>query len=413
MRLVKSQPVDVKFVTGLAGYFHKDLQAVKQSPKYDPLVDNIAPTTPGFKKVVEPGKVISILLCLPTGAVAVGECVDVIFSGAASRDPLFIPGDHLPLLSTVVRPWLLQCDVSSFRCNAAKVDGPWPELGNKRLHTAVRYGLSQVLLSATALVNNCTIAEVVSREWGTIVSPKPIDILASCHRNDWLQLDRMIMKQVAFLPHASFVHVDDIGPRGETLLQYVRAVARRVQERGDDGYQPRLHFDVYGTIGDAFSDEEIPELFREIAQAARPYEVLIESPIIASCKSSQIARLRQLRVALAARGIPVQIVADEWCNTLDDIREFADADAVDYVQVKTPDLGSLHNSIDAVMYCFNAGVGCCLGGSANETDISARVTAQVALATKPQFLLSKPGIGGDEGVMILMNEMVRTLALMD
>ncbi|KAL4990786.1 Methylaspartate ammonia-lyase C-terminus-domain-containing protein [Aspergillus falconensis] len=411
MRLVKSRPVDVKFVTGLSGYFHKDLQAVKQSPEYDPLVDDIAPTTPGFKKVVEPGKVISILLCLCTGAVAVGECVDVIFSGAAARDPLFIPDDHLPLLNTLVKPWLLQCDISAFRCNAAKIDAPWPELGDKRLHTAVRYGLSQALLSATALANNCTITEVVSREWGTKISLKPVDILASCHRNDWLQLDRMIMKQVAFLPHASFVHANDIGPRGETLLEYVRAVARRVQERGDAGYEPRLHFDLYGTIGDAFSDEEIPGFFQEIARAARPYEALIESPIIASSRASQIKRLRQLRNTLAARGIPIKIVADEWCNTLQDIREFAGADAVDYVQVKTPDLGSLHNSIDAVMYCLNAGVGCCLGGSANETDISARITAQVALATKPQFLLSKPGIGGDEGVMILTNEMIRTLAL--
>ncbi len=76
-----------------------------------------------------------------------------------------------------------------------------------------------------------------------------------------------------------------------------------------------------------------------------------------------------------------------------------------------PDLGSIHNSIDAVLYCQARNVGCCLGGSANETDVSARVTAQVALATKPGFLLSKPGIGADEGVMILTNEMLRTAAL--
>ena len=56
-------------------------------------------------------------------------------------------------------------------------------------------------------------------------------------------------------------------------------------------------------------------------------------------------------------------------------------------------------------------MGCCLGGTANETDFSARVTAQIGLATGPDFLLSKPGIGADEGLMILTNEMLRTLAL--
>lgn len=83
------------------------------------------------------------------------------------------------------------------------------------------------------------------------------------------------------------------------------------------------------------------------------------------------------------------------------------------MQVKLPDLGGLHDAIDAVLHCRARGMGCCLGGSANETDVSARVTAQVALATQPDFLLSKPGIGVDEGVMILTNEMLRTLALVD
>jgi methylaspartate ammonia-lyase len=134
---------DVTFVCGLSGYFHKDLQAIKQSPEYDPQIDNIAPVTLGFKKVVQAGEVISVLLRLSNGTVAIGECVDVIFSGAASRDPLFKPEEHLPLLETIVRPWLLTCDVSTFRSNATHIDQPWSQLGNKRLHTAIRYGLSQ------------------------------------------------------------------------------------------------------------------------------------------------------------------------------------------------------------------------------------------------------------------------------
>jgi methylaspartate ammonia-lyase len=223
----------------------------------------------------------------------------------------------------------------------------------------------------------------------------------------------MIMKQVALLPHASFVHVNDIGPGGQTLLNYVHSVSKRIQERGSSNYRPQLHFDVYGTIGDAFMDDEIPAFLELVERAAYPYNILIESPIVAASREVTIKRLRQLKKGLKARNINVKIVADEWCNTLQDIREFAQANAVDFVQVKLPDLGSLHNSIDAVLYCRSQNIGCCLGGSANETDISARITAQVALATQPDFLLSKPGLGADEGLMILTNEMLRTLALVD
>jgi methylaspartate ammonia-lyase len=66
-----------------------------------------------------------------------------------------------------------------------------------------------------------------------------------------------------------------------------------------------------------------------------------------------------------------------------------------------------------VLYARKKGMGCCLGGSGNETDQSARITSQIGLATRPSFLLSKPGFGGDEALMIQMNEMLRTLALIE
>ncbi|KAK6354280.1 hypothetical protein TWF730_008693 [Orbilia blumenaviensis] len=407
-------PIDVQFVVGISGYFVKDLQAVRQSPQYNPLGDEkILPQTPGFKSIVQAGQVISILLHLPTGGIAVGDCVDVIFSGAASRDPLFVADEHLEVLESIVRPWLLRCDISSFRQNAEKVESEFldPQRGCK-LHSAIRYGLTQALLAATAQVHGCTIAEVISHEWNTAISDRPIDILASCHRNDTLQLDRMIMKQASLLPHASFVHVSDVGPNGSILADYVRFVAGRVRARGCSGYWPRLHFDVYGTLGDLFSNlKQLATFLNELAHAAQPYDILIESPIIASSKAEQIQQLAELRKLLLQYPTRVKIVADEWCNTLEDIKEFADAGAVDYVQIKMPDLGGIDNSIEAVLYCGVKGIGCCLGGSANETEISARITAQVALATNPDFLLSKPGIGADEGLTILTNEMLRGIAL--
>ena len=51
------------------------------------------------------------------------------------------------------------------------------------------------------------------------------------------------------------------------------------------------------------------------------------------------------------------------------------------------------------------------GGTCNETDVSARVSTQVAMACGADEVLAKPGMGVDEGVMIVGNEMARTMSL--
>ena len=81
------------------------------------------------------------------------------------------------------------------------------------------------------------------------------------------------------------------------------------------------------------------------------------------------------------------------------------------IQVKTPDLGGIQNSIEAVLACKAAGMRSFLGGTCSETDRSAAVSTHVALATQPDQMLAKPGVGVDEGLTIVRNEMARTLAL--
>jgi methylaspartate ammonia-lyase len=53
-----------------------------------------------------------------------------------------------------------------------------------------------------------------------------------------------------------------------------------------------------------------------------------------------------------------------------------------------------------------------LGGTCNETDRSARMCVHVALAVQPDQMLAKPGMGVDEGFMIVKNEMGRALAVL-
>ena len=109
----------------------------------------------------------------------------------------------------------------------------------------------------------------------------------------------------------------------------------------------------------------------------------------------------------------MELVADEWCNTLEDLEAFLTAEAADLVQLKMPDMGSLHDTIIGIQRCRNAGVGVYLGGSCAETDLSARVSVHIAVAAQVDVMLAKPGMGVDEGYMIVANEQARLLACLN
>src|SRR5439155_10043077 len=123
-------------------------------------------------------------------------------------------------------------------------------------------------------------------------------------------------------------------------LAYGQGVVRRIAEIGDKDYRPAIHLDVYGTLGELFGDDTaaVAAYLGELAAAVRPHELLLESFVIAPSRAAQIERFRALRAALRRARDGVKIIVDEWCNTLDDIKAFADAEAADYAQIKTPDL---------------------------------------------------------------------------
>ena len=80
---------DVIAVAGRAGFFNRDLAAVKGGAKADGFAYPGTPVSPGFARIVQPGTAISVMLLLEDGQVAFGDCMDVILSGVAGRDPLF------------------------------------------------------------------------------------------------------------------------------------------------------------------------------------------------------------------------------------------------------------------------------------------------------------------------------------
>jgi methylaspartate ammonia-lyase len=146
--------------------------------------------------------------------------------------------------------------------------------------------------------------------------------------------------------------------------------------------------------------------------AAGKFPLYIEGPVDMEEKPRQIDALAEIRGLLDSWNCRVKIVADEWCNTKEDICDFADAGAGHMVQIKTPDLGGIQHVVESILECRKLGVEAYQGGTCNETDISARLCVHAGLAARADRILAKPGMGFDEGFMVVKNEMNRTLCLL-
>ena len=400
---------------GRTGFYFDDQRAIKKGAGHDGVFYVGEPVTEGFTSVRQAGESISVMIVLEDGQVAYGDCAAVQYSGAGGRDPLFLAKDFIPLIDTYIKPQLVGKEADNFRQLAADMEAI--QINGKRLHTAIRYGVSQALLDAVAKATGRMMCEVVADEYGCTVSETPIAIFTQSGDDRYDNADKMIIKGAQVLPHALINNVETkLGPKGEKLAEYVAWLRDRIlNNRTDESYSPVMHIDVYGTIGQAFGNNNykaMADYIEKLGEIAKPFLLRIEGPMDCDTdRETQCTALAALTKELDERGCDVQLVADEWCNTLEDIKLFADNRAGHMIQIKTPDLGGINNTIEAVLYCKEKGVGAYQGGTCNETDRSAQVCVHCAMATQPVQILAKPGMGVDEGYMIVFNEMNRILAI--
>lgn len=406
--------VDVVCAKGRTGFFFDDQRAIKKGAVKNGEVYEGAPVTEGFRSVRQAGEAISVMLLLEDGQIAYGDCAAVQYSGAGGRDPLFLAENFIPLIERYIKPMLVGREADSFRTLTKEMEEIL--VNGQKLHTAIRYGVSQAILDAVAKASKRLMCEVIADEYGLTVSEEMIPIFTQSGDNRYDNSDKMIVKGAQVLPHALINNVKTkLGEKGELLKEYIEWLAKRILElRQDETYNPVLHIDVYGTIGAIFGVDnyiEMADYLAELEQAAKPFHLRIEGPMDAEEREKQMLCLKGLTEEVDRRGIQVELVADEWCNTLEDVKYFADNRAGHMAQIKTPDLGGINNTIEAVLYCKEKGFGAYQGGTCNETDRSAQVCVNCAMATKPDQILAKPGMGVDEGYMIVYNEMQRILAL--
>lgn len=406
--------VDLVCARGRTGFYFDDQRAIKQGAKADGSTYTGTPVTPGFTSVRQAGEAISVMLILEDGQIAHGDCAAVQYSGAGGRDPLFLADEFIPVIEKHIKPLLVGREADSFRQLTREMEAVCVE--GKRLHTAIRYGISQAILDAVAKAKHKLMCEVVADEYGLTVSDHMIPIFTQSGDSRYDNADKMIMKGAEVLPHALINNVKTkLGEHGELLQEYVAWLRDRILKlRTSESYMPVLHIDVYGTIGAIFGHDNYKAMADYIAtleEIAKPFHLRIEGPMDAEEREQQMIDLRELRREMDGRGIQVELVADEWCNTLEDVIYFADNRAGHMAQIKTPDLGGINNTIEAVLYCKAHGMGAYQGGTCNETNRSAECCVHCAMAAQPVQILAKPGMGVDEGYMIVYNEMQRILAL--
>lgn len=407
--------LDVVCSEAKTGFYFDDQKAIKNGAGHNGFAYVGSPVTEGFTSIRQSGEAISVQLILEDGQVAYGDCAAVQYSGAGGRDPLFIAKEFIPIIEKEIAPKLVGRELDNFKNLAEEFDSL--EIDGKRLHTAIRYGITQALLDAVAKSRKVTMAEVIKNDYSTGVEITKRPIFTQSGDNRYENADKMIIKSADVLPHALINHVETkLGNNGELLLEYVEWLRDRILNiRENEDYNPILHIDVYGTIGTIFNCNtmEMADYLGKLTKAAKPFKLRIEGPMDVDDRDKQIQALAELTAEVDKREMGIELVADEWCNTYEDIKAFADARAGHVVQIKTPDLGGVNNIADAIIYCNEVGIGSYCGGTCNETNRSAEITTNIGMACGALQVLAKPGMGVDEGYMIIFNEMSRVEALVN
>ncbi len=407
--------LDLVCVPALTGFYVDDQAAILAGATHDGFDYVGTPQTPGFTSIRQPGEALSVMLILDSGEIAHGDCAVVQYSGVGGRDPLFNALESKAIIESSIAPILIGHEIKEFRSIAAEIDNL--SVDGKRISAGIRYGITQALLDAVAKSKKVTMAEVIQDEYATGIPISIIPMHTQSGDDRYTNVDKMILKEAGVIPHGLINNVESkLGKNGEIFKEYVGWVRDRVLEiRKNQNYSPVLQYDVYGTIGDIFNSdvEKCADYLVEVSEFAKPFQLRIEHVIDGKSVEGQVKVSKALRNALAKRGSSVQTSVDEWCNTLEDIKLFVEAKAADVIHVKMPDLGGINNTIEALLLVHANGLGGYCGGTCNETDRSAQISAHIAMACGAIQILAKPGMGVDEGMMIVGNEMARTMALVE
>jgi len=399
---------------GLTGFYTDDIHAIRSGAPHDGFFYQGKPLTKGFKAIRQPGESVSIMLVLEDGIICYGDCASTQYSGSTGRGMPFSSSLAISYIKEHIIPILEGYKLQSFLEISKKIDDF--SVNGEPIPRAIAYGVTQALLEAVAVSQRKTMTEVLVDEYGLNLVVEPVPIYAQTGDERYTNVDKMILKGVDIIPHGLFNNVEElVGKDGGKLLEYVKWLKNRINKYGNKNYHPIIHLDVYGTIGMAFDNnlEKVSDYLLKLENELDTFPLIVEMPVEMRSREEQIEAMLILKAQIKKNSGNVRVMVDEWCNSIDDVKVWVAKKATDVINVKTLVLGALHNIVDTILLCKKNGVGTLMGGSCNETDKSGQIRVHLALAARPDAIAAVPGMGVDEGLMIIKNEMNRTLSILE
>jgi methylaspartate ammonia-lyase len=409
--------------------------------------------------VREPGESLTITLALKHGRekhLFQGSCAAISYSGAGGREKRFFANEILQELHQFDFAGAIERIVRKPSIETIR------ELLKNERGTAKTYGLSQLLIQVAAFADDVTVSDFIAKYTlshtlcpitlhdhlqsilNRTANPAnlvdlPLFIQTGDNRSSMVEeiIGNLNVSSIVAYPHGLFNSRAKI----ETLPSYLERWSQYEMDIcGETKSSVYLHCDTYGQVGELINGDRVSHYDKHLVEKVGDWildaskhtkkKLRIEGPIEikpdlnASDTDEQKKRMVEhqakanasLLAYLYRHGFQGQIVSDENINSVADMRKFLEeikrvcrdenlspSEVLNLymIQIKTPTLGDFTQIIDAVLYCASEEVSVYVGGTCNETNISASLVYTVSSVLRPLIaqVVLRPGMDVRMGLL--------------
>lgn len=279
--------------------------------------------------------------------------------------------------------------ITGFMAEEAQPSEPQQEAVTieRPLHPALQYGLTTALFQAAASINRLTMAELIVAEYGLPKVDTAVPLLIPLNDGSIQTAQPILTSHVAALGYTTSKHNHKatLGANAARLQQHIRQVAAWLPTL-NDVFNPVLQLNLNGGFGTLFENNigKILGALYGLERAAQPYRLQVQNPVWLESRDAQRDYLKQLKNYLALRQMKLQLVADAWVDSVDDVKLLSDPELCHMVHIDLPRLGNLEWGITAVLHALAHKQQVLLSGE------NAPLTSHIGLATRPTLLSGSP-----------------------
>ena len=274
---------------------------------------------------------------------------------------------------------------------------------DRRLHPAIRYGVSEALLKAVCQQQQKTAVEILTDEFQLPRPVEPVKIQVPIRKGQMLHID----ESVASLSYAatSADPATMLGDNAERIQRFVRQLRSQISSAGFQ-HEIAIYLDMSGKLGDLYENQlgKILGSLYGLEKAAAPGSIFIQDPVLYDDPASQIDNLAQLHSFMRMRQMSLRLVAGSPIHTINDIDRYIENEAAHGFKLNLVHLGSIQETIAAVQACQRNDLSVFLEGGTPE------ILGQLALVSQPDYVIAAQDALLRSDLADIANEMNRALA---